>query len=213
MKTFVLNLDRRPDRLEAFRKTSPIYAERFEAVDGKICKPPHWWRATEGAWGCYRSHLAMIERAQGLESVLIFEDDCIFCDGFTARLAEFQNELPSDWEQFYLGGQHFKIDEGKPEKISEHVYRPYNIHRTHAYALRGKGLSLTYEWLLGRRWPAGWHVDHHLGRLAMSRMLNVYCPDRWLCGQAESDSDILDAERRANWWTDAVKLQKSPPAP
>ncbi|MGB7323991.1 MAG: hypothetical protein WBD31_03910, partial [Rubripirellula sp.] len=36
--------------------------ERFAAIDGRRVATPPQWRAGNGAWGCYRSHLLILEK-------------------------------------------------------------------------------------------------------------------------------------------------------
>ena len=66
---FVVNLERRPDRLESIKKEMDYIGwdyEYFKAVD------------TNSHVGCTRSHLEIIKIAKerGYEKVLIIEDDC-----------------------------------------------------------------------------------------------------------------------------------------
>ncbi len=68
---FVVNLDRRPDRLESI-KSEMFYMnwdyEKFSAID------------TNDHGGCSLSHIAIIKRAmaEGLNEVMVIEDDCTF---------------------------------------------------------------------------------------------------------------------------------------
>src|SRR5215469_11657311 len=78
-----INLDRRGDR---WRRVSARFAEhgitdivRFPAVDGSQLEIPPHWSVEPGAYGCLRSHVAVVEKARsaGARSVLIFEDDAV----------------------------------------------------------------------------------------------------------------------------------------
>ncbi len=66
-RCFLMNLDRRDDRLHEWMQQLPQPCaipdvERFAAIDGrKACDAPEQWRAGNGAWGCYRSHLLILE--------------------------------------------------------------------------------------------------------------------------------------------------------
>ncbi len=44
--------------------------ERFAAIDGRRLATPEQWRAGNGAWGCYRSHLLILEKCllEGIDS-------------------------------------------------------------------------------------------------------------------------------------------------
>lgn len=200
-----VSLDRRSDRWDAFLSRVPEdfpwkAPEKFSAIDGRLCNPPGWWKQGGGAWGCYRSHCNILEQAlqDKVESVLIFEDDATFSEGFAEKAAEFFANIPDDWEQAYLGGQHLR----RPQEIKEHWVRCININRTHAFAVRGSGIRKLYKWLSNTKdWHSRNHVDHHLGRIHASRGVNVYAPVEWLCGQAEdSRSDVCGKPVDERWW-------------
>src|SRR5882724_3330346 len=88
-----INLDNRPDRWE--RMTSRLIGHginqvvRFSAVDGKTVKIPSEWPHSAGAYGCLRSHLAVVEQARNdaKPSVLIFEDDAVLAPDFSDKFA------------------------------------------------------------------------------------------------------------------------------
>jgi glycosyl transferase family 25 len=66
---YVINLDRRTDRLEEFQEEMDLLELPFKRFPG-ILKTP-------GTIGCGMSHLAILKEARdlGLKNVLIFEDD------------------------------------------------------------------------------------------------------------------------------------------
>ncbi len=80
----------------------------FDAIDGHKQTIPEWWKSGPGAWGCRLSHLHVIKHAQHnhLDNVLIIEDDAVFHPRSAEWLDVTMPLLPSDWAQFYLGGQH-----------------------------------------------------------------------------------------------------------
>jgi glycosyl transferase, family 25 len=151
-----INLDRRPERWqrvqERFAAHGMTGVQRFAAVDGNaVAIPPHW-RHTAGAYGCLRSHLAVVEEARrlGMPSVLIFEDDVVFDTEVQRKFAE-RCPLPVarsqgaasprqpatgnrqlDWDLLYFGALH-KDD---PVPVSEHLVRLTRSNSTYAYALR-----------------------------------------------------------------------------
>jgi len=102
---FCINLDRRPDRWEEvsreFARVS-IQAERFPAVDGMTLA--HSFRARlfgipPGNLGLTRTVSGLIRRAraQGMRSILVFEDDVVFAPGFEERFEAAFRNLPGDW--------------------------------------------------------------------------------------------------------------------
>lgn len=208
---FVINLARRPERLAAFRERMAAvvwpfpHPEVWSAVDGLRVGAPHWWAQGKGAWGCYQSHMRIIEHClnNDVGSVLILEDDVVFHEDLAERWNAFYEKLPQDWEQLYLGGQHFKRAQGEPEDINEQVCIPYNVQRTHAYALRGEGLRKAYAHLLDTAsWEPRHHIDHRFGVMHMRRSIQVYAPRVWMAGQEAGLSDIANKERSRMFWSD-----------
>lgn len=210
-----INLDRRPDRWEKFLAALPADwpfgdVERYPAVDGQLCKPPAWWRQGPGAWGCYRTHVRIIEEClnAGVESVLILEDDALCCGQFAENCAAAMADLPGDWGMFYLGGQHIAQKKGKPTTLTSRIARPFNVNRTHAYALRGETMRAVYQHLCvtdrhahdGVRWNRGNHIDHHYGRGHMARKWPVYAANPWLIGQMEGKSNINGRDMATRFW-------------
>ena len=211
-QVLVVSLQRRPERMKAFLEAIPAdwpfaEPELFPAIDGRQCHPPDWWTQGRGAWGCYRSHQAIIEaalnrREQG--NLLILEDDAIFQDDFADKAESFLENVPQDWHMLYLGGQHLGGRENRPERVSELVYRAHNVNRTHAYAVSPRGLLPLYRHLNNtKNWIPRHHVDHHYGRLHESRKINVYVPVAWMAGQGveAGKSDISGrAPDRDRYW-------------
>lgn len=196
-KAFVISLKIREDRKHGFYERLPetdLIPEvvTWSAVHGDTCLPPDNWHAGNGAWGCYRSHMAILEECinDGVESYVVFEDDAVFVGDFDNKLRDFIQELPDDWEQVYLGGQLLHANTHPPIKISDRVLRPYNVNRTHCYALRGSGMLAVYRHLSNLPFHTSEHIDHHLGRLHETYRNNVYCPDKWLVGQGGGSSNV-----------------------
>ncbi|TWU39483.1 hypothetical protein [Novipirellula artificiosorum] len=57
-RCFLINLDRREDRLREWMRQLPQpwpfpTPQRFAAIDGRRVPTPPQWRAGNGAWGCY----------------------------------------------------------------------------------------------------------------------------------------------------------------
>jgi hypothetical protein len=210
-RCYVVSLSRRQDRYTEFCRRLANWpfatVERWSAVDGQLAPPPPWWKAGDGAWGCYRSHAGIIEKClnENVQSVLLLEDDALPCDGFTAKATEFLEHVPADWGMIYFGGQYLHATEHPSEKINDFVVRPYNVNRTHAFALSRAGMKVVYQHLHRRSWKEKHHIDHHLGRLHESQKLPVYCPAAWLIGQAEGKSNILGRDVKTRFWNGHTK--------
>lgn len=121
IKTYVLNLDRRPDRWKEFNDNAPSFPrERFSAVDGSKLINNHQmqqlfetndfnWR--KGIMGCALSHIKMwleIEKSDK-KFFMILEDDIKFASGFTDKLVKLVENTPEAWDVLFLG--HFYYNE------------------------------------------------------------------------------------------------------
>jgi GR25 family glycosyltransferase involved in LPS biosynthesis len=124
-RIYVINLDRRPDRFKSFQKEIDKYGiknvERFSAIDGSTISPINN-KLLIGEIGILQSHLEIIKkcREDGLNNVLIMEDDVYFSDEIL-KLDEYMESVPRDWEFLYFGGNHFY---GKqPELINDKIIK------------------------------------------------------------------------------------------
>ncbi|MEM6552392.1 MAG: glycosyltransferase family 25 protein [Planctomycetota bacterium] len=102
-----INLDERTDRWEQMQDTvAPLLGratlERFSAVKPNLAKAA----VHNGRAGCLLSHRRVIEDAlrDGLDSVLVFEDDVHFAPACDHRLnTTLQTLHTTPWSVFYLG--------------------------------------------------------------------------------------------------------------
>jgi len=226
VRALCINLDRRPERWEAFKRNCPIRGvHRFPAIDGRAVRPPAWWRQGGGAWGCMLSHVRILEQAlsDGLDRcggrggvLLVLEDDALFPPDFAERAARFIRALPDDWEQAYLGGQHRGLRVRQPQRVNDEVVRPFMVNRTQAYAVRGPFIRVLYQHLCD--WPAHarsprHHVDHRMELLHRSGQHKVYAPATWIVGQAGGPSDIsgrVTQDRFWNGWGKGRQVHRPP---
>jgi len=135
MKTYCINLDRRPDRWEKAKEqftTHGVTVERFPAVDARdfVKKYP----CDPGNNGCTLSHYFIVERAKflGLPEVMIFEDDADLHPEFNILLKECLEAIPADWHMLYFGGSH-KV---APSRINDRIMRVFKTYTTHGYIIR-----------------------------------------------------------------------------
>ena len=117
VKTVVVNMDCRQDRITSFDKKSQINYERFSAVNGnKLIPNPQLQKIFEGndynmrtgIVGCALSHIKLyIELIQSENSdkniYCIFEDDVSFGPNFKNQIEHIINNLPKKWDIIYLG--------------------------------------------------------------------------------------------------------------
>ena len=172
-----------------------------EACDGAREQPPEGWGAGGGAWGCLQSHLRVLTTAleDGVESVLVLEDDVVFHPHTARVLPEFLRAVPSGWSQIYLGGQHLKPARPAGSPL---VVIPSNVNRTHAYAVSRAGLPAVISWLSRTQdfLRPGWHLDHQFGAAHQDALWPVFAPSWWLAGQNACASDICGSTLPQRWW-------------
>jgi len=213
-RCFVLNLDRRPDRWDAFLGRLPgdwpfPRPERWSAIDDRLPghQPPAYWDQKPGAWGCLQSHAAILRwiGERNADYVLVLEDDAVFCDRFAEAVQRFLARVPNNWGQIYLDGQHYHESVGLPQAINDRVLRCFNVNRTHAYAVRADFASFALRYFTELQHNR--HVDYLYGDIHERNYWPVYAPRSWLVGQAEGTSDIArngrgrqGPLRLESWW-------------
>ncbi len=199
-RVVVINLRRRPERLSRFHEEISAIdwpfklPERFDAVDGSQVPAPGDWKDGGGAWGCMQSHRQVLERAilDGVESLLVLEDDACVRPTFCEEIDRFLTSVPSDWDGLMLGGQHIC---SPPVRLVPGIVRCVNCQRTHAYAARGRYLRDLYQ-----KWCSSQgHCDHIMGPFAAR--YQVYAPDPFVFGQERSKSDISGSLNPRKFWT------------
>jgi hypothetical protein len=124
-KVYVINLDRRPDRYESFKKEIGKYdiesIERFSAVDGTTIMS-NGIPLLSGEIGVLESHLNIVKKCveEGVKNVLILEDDVYFTDEIL-KLDEYMSMVPKDWDFIYFGGNH--VYGTPPEPINDKIIK------------------------------------------------------------------------------------------
>lgn len=190
-----INLDKRSDRWEKMRSKFAQHnierVVRFPALDGRTLELPASWDYLPGAYGCLRSHLAVIEQAreQARQSVLIFEDDAVFDPQLNARFTEYVKQLPQDWDMVLFGGLHGEA----PRKVSRNVVKVTYSLSTYAYAMK----HTIYDGFIEVNRQALKVLDENTRSL--QNRFNCYCFMPHLAWVEEDYSDVSE-ERTSHWW-------------
>lgn len=205
----VINLRRRADRLAEFQQQvraidwpfRPIEVVRaFDGGSGVIpC--PRTFTQGGGAWGCSLSHAYLVGQAlmDGVERLLVFEDDAAFLPGFAELVRELLVRVPADWQMIHLGGQNMKPP--TPLEGVDGIVRSVEVGRTHAYALQGK--EIMQAWFL---WcaQASVHIDWYTDRFL--KRFKCYAPAPFIVAQrGQTMSDINGRENRGTFWSDPAR--------
>jgi GR25 family glycosyltransferase involved in LPS biosynthesis len=134
-QTFVINLDRRNDRLEFL--DIPWKWERFSAVDGNKFEDRG---NMKGHAGCYMSHIKLLELIYeiGTDITIVFEDDVELIKDIQERIFDVIVKLPDDWDLLYLGGWNL----GEIKRFDTGIDVAENILTTHAYMIRRKFIPI-----------------------------------------------------------------------
>jgi hypothetical protein len=207
----VISLARRDDRrahlLRHFEEIDWPFVPPalFDAIDGGAHQPPAWWHAGAPAWGCYLSHRRVMESAlaDGVERLLVLEDDVRFVADFRVRAGRLLRQLPDDWEMLYLGGQHQQPERHVPAPVHSDLVRARQVTRTHAYAIRRRCLARVVPWLAddaGQAEHPHRHLDHRLAALHEAGGCIVYAAVPWLAGQQGGYSDIQQRPLPGHFW-------------
>lgn len=133
--SYVINLNKRPDRLEACEDAwykLNFYPERFPAIENE-----------NPALGCYLSHLEILRRARDAnKNILIFEDDIeltIFEDKIIEKVMDELYDL--DWCLWYGAGNILKPF----YQVSEHLAKLNHCQSTVFYSVNKKYLPFVVD--------------------------------------------------------------------
>lgn len=210
-QTYLINLERRPDRLERFMSTydrsdmKSTRLKRIGAVDGTdldISKVPlsdvargelkqiettgfrsKHYQLTRGAIGCYLSHVKVWKDIveNQYSSGLVFEDDVNVPRNLNQKIKSSIQYIPEDWD-IILFGYHCK----SCENIKN--YRKVNrFILLHNYAISYTGVVKILK--TNSLFPITQQIDSFLSELSED-ILNIYAVKNPLIHQNGSRTDI-----------------------
>jgi len=184
-KIYCINLDHRTDRwnesIREFYKEG-IEVERFPAVSGE-----------NRTIAFNTSQLEVLKKslADGANNPLILEDDVEIRGSMHLHYA--MNELPSDWDIIYLGGNIIGIDVipfRKPVRHSAHLFKVLDCWQTQSVGYSRKMV----EWLVENfKVDCGWIYDEFLRQEVLHRF-NCFIVAPQVTLQRKSYSDIWSVE-------------------
>ena len=147
-KIYCINLTSRTDRWgncqAQFSKFGMSGVQRFDAIK---CNHPNLSAKTNGHIGCSLSHYNIIKEAKlkNYSNILVLEDDFIFLkepDEFNIKLKKSLDELPADWDVFYLGCNFVKGYDYEPtERYSNNLIKVNTGFCLHSVAYSARGID------------------------------------------------------------------------
>ena len=211
---FVINLKRRPNRLENFRQVCTLSdVQVFEAIDGSSLDDTYlaeWTRLqprglSNGEMGCLLSHYQLWKRCVDGDAshMMIFEDDARFSSHFVERLRKCMHSIEVASIQvdvLYLGGRFTRDYEMRrctavSDCLCVHDYTAewdgVDMDRTtHAYIISKVYASVMVDHLESM-FDGKTPVDHLLTRTLLSTQTPIYNTTPLLCYSPIScESDI-----------------------
>lgn len=222
--TYVINLDRRPDRWAEFSKQPELAQfkalKRFSAVDGSKLnvlqddrvslhtrvniqtksRRSHYEIATAGAVGASLSHITIWKEflASDAPYVVVFEDDTVVDKVSMAYVDTLIPRLPaSGWDMWLLGTHRWAFD-GKPLNSLEPKgwWKVTAFTGAHAYVLSRRGAEI----LLQQPFPIETHIEYYITGCAALKGLRLV--KHWALRMTYSmeqsegnDSDTFDGRK------------------
>jgi GR25 family glycosyltransferase involved in LPS biosynthesis len=182
LHVYVINLDRRADRLKRITKQLNdlgISFERFKAIDQIDIN-------SSGIVACAMSHKAVLQDAilNGYDKILVLEDDALFVDNFKEELNEAMSQVPDDWQMIYFGSAGTRGN-----MISPRVQKSLYALTTHAMAID----KSIYQRLIDLN-KEDRHVDEVYG--SIMEFINGYTVHPSIIKQSGGYSDISHSSFR-----------------
>ena len=201
MKTYIINLPHRIDRLSKVTKNPipqpklvrAVYYSKLSNIDkqfwtDKLVTEENFIDS-DGAMGCFASHYnAWKMIVEGEEQIaLVLEDDVNFKPGFETSLQSILQSTPEDFDILFIGGTY----EGGTYSLG--IYKPEfarkNAFTTEAYIISKNGATKLIE-LVDNKKSTSCNVDWYLHNLGKKNLINYFAHYPLICYQTHGDSDI-----------------------
>jgi GR25 family glycosyltransferase involved in LPS biosynthesis len=200
-KTFVINLDCRPDRWKSLLENEPYLesiATRISAVDGKTLKMNRFlfdlfqhndFKWKKSVMGCSLSHIRIWSQIlkEECNSFLVLEDDVRFESNWLESWQQYAKHIPEDAELLYLGGV---LPPNRPilpqvlERVNDYwskiqpnvLFSPIPLpvfhFCTYSYIITKKGAEKLLDFIMTSEKRSFTSIDHLLGHYLIG--LNKY---------------------------------------
>jgi len=197
-KVYCINLKHREDRkiniLSQCTKYKLGKIDFFNAINGK--EYSNKYNLLSGAIGLIMSNIEILKESKkkNYEKILILEDDCYFTDEIL-NIESYLENLPNDWDMFYLGGNHQSGTQGvkPPLVVNDKIIKLNNTLTTHFVAIKNK----MFDVILDKIAPFENPID--VVYTQIQRDYNVYCTSINIAKQINGYSDIENKVVDYHW--------------
>lgn len=225
IKSFLINLSYRKDRLERFENTYNLHKINYEVVPAinakfidvnkliknniigeygvkslnKKLREYHHEFNTIGAVGCYLSHLKVwkkIKETKDINYGLVFEDDIEFNDYMYSDLIyKYISELPNDWDILLLNKNRVVMS-----RVKNNLFKVSKFICLHSYVIKKSSIDKILNEII----PINQQIDFKLSCLAKLGKINIYLhndiDNKKFYKQYYSSTDIqTDTQDNASW--------------
>lgn len=201
-KIYVINLKRRPDRLQQFYESVPFPQGLINVIYGFDGKNYENEREAEkmlynklanslsaGEKGCFISHIRVFKHVieSNIPFGIVFEDDPILCEDFKSKFELLVNEMPTDTQILYFGGRFtpdFKMKENTFTKVTENIVAHNKVEwknrnginhdrTTHGYII-SQSLARDFIRYVENEVDLYLPIDHWMIKTSMNNDINIY---------------------------------------
>ena len=182
MKAYCINLKERPDKWKLAEREFIREGIDVFRMDGIRIKGAQHSKELAHR-GCIYSHAIALRLLRDYKQFAIFEDDVLFVNGGWKKTMEVMQELPVDWDMFYLGATLTR----PLERHSENIYRLKGGLTTHAIIYNNQHDIV--DFILDKANNAE-KIDLLISRA--QELFNAYVISPFTCIQRAGKSDILN---------------------
>jgi GR25 family glycosyltransferase involved in LPS biosynthesis len=142
--SYCTNMDYRPDRwIQAQEEIAKIDMHP-QRISGVVFNSETNNKIRNGYIGCGLAHLNGLKLAREQDqNVFAFEDDILFIHDYINIINKALEELPENWDMFYLGGNIC----APVTQVSDHLGRLSHAQATHAYGINKNFLNYLIDYL------------------------------------------------------------------
>jgi GR25 family glycosyltransferase involved in LPS biosynthesis len=219
--TYVINLDRRPDRWQIFQSQPMLtqfkQLQRFSAVDGKTLSlyddsrislhtrhniHKNYRRSdyeinTAGAIGASFSHITLWENflKGDSEYLVVFEDDTIVDQKVMRLIDTLIPTLPTNWDMWLLGTHAWGLKTKPLVKTDlKGWYSVQNFTGAHGYVLSRQGAKI----LLENPYPIETHIEYYISGCAEFKGLKLIKHSKLRMTYGSEVDEVADSDTFLN---------------